>query len=57
MSSCQFQLDSIASQNGWSTMTNDYAQPDSFTSGGAGNSIVNVSFNPSSNGSDMCMFV
>ena len=44
MSSCQFQLDSIASQNGWSTMTNDYAQPDSFTSGGAGNSgnsIVN----------------
>ena len=45
MSSCQFQLDSIASQNGWSTMTNDYSQPDSFTSGGAGNSgnsIVNV---------------
>ena len=41
---CQFQLDSIANQNGWSAITNDYEQPDSFTSGGAGNSgnsIVN----------------
>lgn len=41
---CQFQLDSIARQNGWSDMTNDGAQPDSFTFCehiDRGNSIVN----------------
>ena len=40
---CQFQLDSIAIKR-LVCYTNDYAQPDSFTSGGAGNSgnsIVN----------------